>query len=339
MAQRIYRLTSCAPFRTYRARTRGNRGRSRLLVAWVGAFAAEAMPEGAPDRGAERTVDARLRAGASSFTIWEDGDPVSLAGWGGPTPNGVRIGPVYTPPEHRRRGIRKRGDGRGYGRAAGCGPKFCFLYTDLANPTSNKIYMDIGYEPVCDAVDYAFEPCSCRFLTSRLTDRLRDLWRLREPCAGSAAHSSRRVPQRRCRARSRIRSAWPAGPARSRAVTELRSALIVAVARGRRSRRPLAGAHLRREAVERRARTSSRSPLPSFRPTARQHADSTTCASYSVRSRASRSNSRPSGRVPERARRSRPRSVRAVRSIDRRRLRGASALPTAAEHSPRPCRI
>jgi predicted GNAT family acetyltransferase len=37
------------------------------------------------------------------------------------------------------------------------GRQFCFLYTDLANPTSNKIYADIGYEPVCDAIDFGFE--------------------------------------------------------------------------------------------------------------------------------------------------------------------------------------
>jgi predicted GNAT family acetyltransferase len=30
------------------------------------------------------------------------------------------------------------------------------LYTDLANPTSNKIYTDIGYVRVCDAAEYAF---------------------------------------------------------------------------------------------------------------------------------------------------------------------------------------
>src|SRR4051794_1327852 len=30
------------------------------------------------------------------------------------------------------------------------GRKFCFLFTDLANPTSNKIYQQIGYEPVSD---------------------------------------------------------------------------------------------------------------------------------------------------------------------------------------------
>jgi predicted GNAT family acetyltransferase len=36
------------------------------------------------------------------------------------------------------------------------GRRFCALYADLANPTSNRIYERIGYEPVCDAVDYRF---------------------------------------------------------------------------------------------------------------------------------------------------------------------------------------
>jgi predicted GNAT family acetyltransferase len=82
---------------------------------------------------------------------------VSLAGWGGETPNGVRVGPVYTPPEHR---------GRGYGSAVtaavtaerlAAGRRFCFLYTDVENPTSNRIYTRLGYEPVCESVDYAFD--------------------------------------------------------------------------------------------------------------------------------------------------------------------------------------
>jgi uncharacterized protein len=37
------------------------------------------------------------------------------------------------------------------------GRTFCFLYTDLSNPTSNRIYIDIGYEPVCDSWNYRFE--------------------------------------------------------------------------------------------------------------------------------------------------------------------------------------
>jgi predicted GNAT family acetyltransferase len=39
----------------------------------------------------------------------------------------------------------------------GEGRKFCFLYTDLANPTSNHIYQEIGYRPVCDALVLSFE--------------------------------------------------------------------------------------------------------------------------------------------------------------------------------------
>ena len=37
------------------------------------------------------------------------------------------------------------------------GRRFCFLYTDLANPTANDIYRRIGYESVCDSADIRFE--------------------------------------------------------------------------------------------------------------------------------------------------------------------------------------
>ena len=36
------------------------------------------------------------------------------------------------------------------------GRRACFLYTDLANPTSNHIYESIGYEPVRDVDQYLF---------------------------------------------------------------------------------------------------------------------------------------------------------------------------------------
>jgi predicted GNAT family acetyltransferase len=64
---------------------------------------------------------------------------------------------VYTPPQHR---------GRGYASALTAaasqdqldrGHRYCFLFTDLSNPTSNKIYQSIGYEPVCDVDMYRFE--------------------------------------------------------------------------------------------------------------------------------------------------------------------------------------
>ena len=37
------------------------------------------------------------------------------------------------------------------------GAQACFLYTDLANPTSNKIYMDVGYVQVCESDNIEFD--------------------------------------------------------------------------------------------------------------------------------------------------------------------------------------
>ncbi len=37
------------------------------------------------------------------------------------------------------------------------GRRFCFLFTDLANPTANHIYQAIGYEAVRDVDEYRFE--------------------------------------------------------------------------------------------------------------------------------------------------------------------------------------
>ena len=40
----------------------------------------------------------------------------------------------------------------------GCdeGNRHCRLYTDVANPTSNRIYQKIGYRPLYDVNDYMF---------------------------------------------------------------------------------------------------------------------------------------------------------------------------------------
>ena len=35
--------------------------------------------------------------------------------------------------------------------------RFCFLFTDLANPTANRIYEQIGYRRVCEAAEIVFE--------------------------------------------------------------------------------------------------------------------------------------------------------------------------------------
>ena len=128
-----------------------------VVVGWLRDFEAEALPRDSPHLDVEEAFERRVESDAAGFFLWEDeGEPVSLCGCGGRTPHGVRIGPVYTPPERR---------GRGYGSAVtahvtkeqlDAGHDYCFLYTDLSNPTSNKIYVNIGYERVCDSAEYAF---------------------------------------------------------------------------------------------------------------------------------------------------------------------------------------
>lgn len=131
-----------------------------LLLDWWLAFAEEALPNEprAVDR-ARRGIEHRLESPDAGAVLWEDaGEMVSLAGWAGPTPNGIRIGPVYTPPKRR---------GAGYATALVAdlsqrlldgGRQFCFLYTDLANPTANAIYRRIGYELVCESAEVQFDP-------------------------------------------------------------------------------------------------------------------------------------------------------------------------------------
>ena len=101
-------------------------------------------------------ADRWLARRGRSLHLWEDGDVVSLAGTGGRTPNGIRIGPVYTPPDARRRGYASALVAAISQEALDAGCRFCFLFTDLANPTANHIYQAIGYAPVRDVEAYAF---------------------------------------------------------------------------------------------------------------------------------------------------------------------------------------
>jgi predicted GNAT family acetyltransferase len=155
MQQRIYQATTSNVPGGVPGQMRDADGRDRDVgVSWFHAFHEEV---GGIMVDPEQNVDLRLRGGTSGLVLWWDEDrPVSLAGFGAPTPNGVRVGPVYTPPDLR---------GRGYATACVAeltrrllteGRRFVFLYTDLANPTSNSIYQKIGYRPVADVDQYLF---------------------------------------------------------------------------------------------------------------------------------------------------------------------------------------
>jgi GNAT superfamily N-acetyltransferase len=123
-----------------------------LVAAWADAFSAEALDAIATDN--RDWAERRLRDGM--LWIWEtDGVAVSMAGHR-PALFGVcRVGPVYTPPEHRRHGYAGALTSHVTAQVLAQGNQAC-LYTDLANPTSNKIYHQAGYRPVADFVDVEF---------------------------------------------------------------------------------------------------------------------------------------------------------------------------------------
>lgn len=158
MQQGIYKASSPQPPERVAGEMRlATKEDRRLVVEWSLAFEDEALPEDAPRGRTEANIDRRLASTTGGIALWEDDEPVSLAGFGGRTPHGVRIGPVYTPPQLRRRGYASALVAHLTRYLLERGNDYCFLYTDLANPSSNRIYQDVGYEFVSESADYAFE--------------------------------------------------------------------------------------------------------------------------------------------------------------------------------------
>jgi predicted GNAT family acetyltransferase len=114
-----------------------------LAVAWLRGFEEET--------GVTRTnveTAARERLGDGRLWLWEDEVAVSLAARTATAVGVARVAPVYTPPEHRR---------RGYGAAitAACAAdalrrdaEHVVLFADVDNPTTNAIYQQIGFRPI-----------------------------------------------------------------------------------------------------------------------------------------------------------------------------------------------
>jgi hypothetical protein len=130
-----------------------------LVTSWFIDFEIEAMPHETPQRDDVRAaIDERLSGDDAGAWVWRvDGEPVSLVGFAGPTGTGIRIGPVYTPPEQRRRGYATALVADLSAHLLATGYELCLLYTDLANPTAGRIYASIGYRQIAESKMLAFE--------------------------------------------------------------------------------------------------------------------------------------------------------------------------------------
>ncbi len=158
MAERIYRLSRVVPPPPTPGAWRLADVRDRaLLLEWFAAFRDEAMSVKPPAGEAEAMVELWVTRNGRDAYLWEvDGRVVSLVVAGARTPNGRRIGPVYTPPGERRHGYATALTAAASQDQLDRGSRFCFLFTNLANATSNAVYQRIGYRPVTDIDRYAF---------------------------------------------------------------------------------------------------------------------------------------------------------------------------------------
>ncbi|WP_339149836.1 MULTISPECIES: GNAT family N-acetyltransferase [unclassified Sutcliffiella] len=128
---------------------------SALIEKWFNSFENDAGLSTSPIEQVKKRVAMFLKE--QEIFIWEDkGKIVSMMKKSRPTKNGVTVSLVFTPKEERK---------KGYARTLVTAVSkellkdfnFCVLYTDLRNPTSNKIYREIGYERIADSVHLGFD--------------------------------------------------------------------------------------------------------------------------------------------------------------------------------------
>ena len=124
-----------------------------LVIRWFRAFHGEAIPRDPVDPA---SVARRALDGGRVF-VWDHGGPVCLAAVGRELATSASIGPVYTPPERRSSGYATALVAALSQYVLDAGKRYACLFTDLANPVSNRIYPRIGYEPITDYREIAFE--------------------------------------------------------------------------------------------------------------------------------------------------------------------------------------
>jgi GNAT superfamily N-acetyltransferase len=127
-------------------------GDGPMLITWADAFHEDTGINGGRSEPLVNDLITRGR-----MFLWEDdGAAVCMAATMGDTPNGSRVGYVYTPAEARGRGYASALTARLSQHLLDLGRRFCCLYADASSPTPNRIYQQIGYEPVCDVMDVEF---------------------------------------------------------------------------------------------------------------------------------------------------------------------------------------
>lgn len=125
-----------------------------LIEKWYHSFNQDAGLAKASNQVIQVKV-AQFLEGQEVF-FWEDnGKVVSMMKKARPSAHGVTVSFVFTPEEERKKGYARTMVAAG-SRELLKTYDFCVLYTDMLNPTSNKIYQEIGYRKIADSVHLEF---------------------------------------------------------------------------------------------------------------------------------------------------------------------------------------
>lgn len=126
-----------------------------LVAHWLLEFAQESLPH-EPTTIEKTMMLMSTKIKNKEVYIWfdENKNPVSMCCVARPTQNGIAINAVYTPKNKRKQGYASAVVAHATQIMLDQGKKFCVLYTDILNPTSNKIYQDIGYVEVASSKQY-----------------------------------------------------------------------------------------------------------------------------------------------------------------------------------------
>lgn len=130
---------------------------TNLVGQWLYEFSSESLAH--EPTTIEKTMELVTRKIKNGDVyLWKSNDDqiVSMNSVGRPTDNGIIIGAVYTPKDRRRQGFASMLVAKTSEHMLNKGKKFCVLYTDLSNPTSNKIYQQVGYKEVASSKHFIF---------------------------------------------------------------------------------------------------------------------------------------------------------------------------------------
>ena len=158
MGQKLYKLEKVSLIKKAKGRlVLAEESHVQVVSRWRHEFIVESLPNETSTYESSIPITAE-RIKKKEIYIWvdESDNPVSMNSVGRSTKNGVCISLVYTPKHLRGLGYASSLVAEASQAMLDSGKKFCILYTNAANLTSNKIYQNIGYTEIAKSKHFIF---------------------------------------------------------------------------------------------------------------------------------------------------------------------------------------